>query len=138
MHKTHFSIYAYRTESRYRAFYWRHCNVTNVTLTSLKCVLTSFCYASACNLWATFPRAGTYPNTTACDARRRLPGDSAMSPSPPRRSGHLARRRSRHGRGGRRRRLLTKAARRRRRWRVSESAAGICISMNLPDDGLAK
>jgi len=29
---------------------------------------------------ATFPQAGTRANITARDARRRLPGDSAMSP----------------------------------------------------------
>jgi len=50
MHKTHFNVYAYRTEQRYHAFYWRHCNVTNATMTSLKRALTSFCYVGACNL----------------------------------------------------------------------------------------
>jgi len=29
---------------------------------------------------ATFPRAGSRPNTTARDARRRLPGDSVVFP----------------------------------------------------------
>jgi len=33
------------------ASYWRHCHVSDVTLTSLKRALTSFCYVSVCNLW---------------------------------------------------------------------------------------
>jgi len=66
---------------------------------------------------ATFPRAGTRPNTTARDARRRLPSDLVVFLTPlPRQSGHLARRRSRHGPGGRRRPIKLMG------WLVCESA----------------
>ena len=82
---------------------------------------------------ATFPRAGTRPNTTVRDSRRRLTGDSAVSPRSNPATWRVA--------GAATARVVAAAVfqlTRRAAAAVGGSLNLLAEYVNLPDDGLAK